>query len=256
MNIRTTSCILLLLMPPALFADFDSASQAYQNQDYRTAFAEFSELAEAGDARSQTVLAIMYKYGESVPVDHATAYGWYLRAARQGYPPAMYNVGAMLADGNGVEPDPKQATEWLQKAADAGFERALDKIAEIRGDVHLASLTSDPVPWSQNWNLRLPNEIRFEETPVVDDSLKVFRIQLGEMSSVESARRIWELVLRNNENLLRDYQPIYRPGTSQGKPVWRVQIGPFADQNLAQRVCNAYLEQPDSRTGCLVILTD
>ena len=64
MNIRTTSCILLLLMPPALFADFDSASQAYQNQDYRTAFAEFSELAEAGDARSQTVLAIMYKYGE------------------------------------------------------------------------------------------------------------------------------------------------------------------------------------------------
>jgi len=255
MNIRTTSCILLLL-PLAVFADFDSASQAYQNKDYRSAFAEFSELAEAGDARSQTVLAIMYKYGESVPMDHTTAYEWYLKAGRQGYPPALYNVGAMLADGIGIDPDPQQAEQWLQKAADAGFERALDKLAEIRGDVYMASLTSEPVPWSQNWNLRLPNEIRFEETSMVDDSLKVFRIELGAMSSIESARKLWELVLRNNENLLRDYQPIFRPGTSQGRPVWRVQIGPFADQLLAQRVCNAYLEQPESRNGCLVILTD
>ncbi len=255
MNIRTTS-LLLLIMPMVALADFESASRSYQSQDYRTAFEEFSTLAEAGDARSQTVLAIMYKYGESVPVDASKAYEWYLKAAEQGYPPAQYNVGAMLADGNGVDPDPEKASEWLQRAADAGFERALDKLAEIRGDVYLASLSSEPIPWSQNWNLRLPNQIRFEETDIIDKSLKVFRIQLGAMSTVESARKLWGLVLRNNENLLKDYQPIFRPGTSQGKPVWRVQIGPFTDQQSAQRVCNVYLEQPGSRTGCLVIQTD
>lgn len=255
MNIRIPSQILLFL-PFFALADFESASQSYQNQDYRAAFEEFSTLAEAGDARSQTVLAIMYKYGESVPVDASKAYEWYLKAAEQGYPPAQYNVGAMLADGNGVDPDPKQASQWLQRAADAGFERALDKLAEIRGDVYLASLSSEPIPWSQNWNLRLPNQIRFEETDIVDTSLQVFRIQLGAMGSMESARNLWGLVVQNNENLLKDYQPIFRPGTSQGKAVWRVQIGPFSDQQSAQRVCNVYLEQPGSRTGCLVIQTD
>ncbi len=248
--------ILLLFFPLSLSADFESASESYQRQDYRAAFQEFSSLAQSGDARSQTVLAIMYKYGESVPVDFEKAFEWYLKAAEQGYPPAQYNVGAMLADGSGVEADASKASEWLQKAADAGFERALDKLAEIRGDVHLAYLSKDPVPWSQNWNLRLPNQIRFGETDLQDESLKVYRIQLGAMSSLSSAQELWQLVQRDNDNLLRNYEPVFRPGTSQGTPVWRVQIGPFADQQSAQRICNAFLEQPNSRSGCLVILTD
>ena len=260
MTIRKTTVQMaiggLLLLPLIGLSDFESASEAYKNQNYHRAFAAFSSLAVAGDARSQTVLAIMYKYGESVPVNPEMAYHWYRKAAEQGYPPAQYNVGAMLADGNGVEPDPIEAEGWLQKSADAGFARALDKLAEIRGDIQMASLGSDPVPWSKNWDLRLPDEIRFREASLADQTLKVYRIQLGALSSVASAQQLWKQVLRGNEHLLGDYQPIYRPGSLHGKAIWRVQIGPFSDEASAGRVCRAYLNQPDRRTGCVVILTN
>ena len=270
MNSRITSVqiatVTLLLLPLVGLADFESAVRAYKSQDYHQAFEGFASLAAAGDARSQTILAIMYKYGEGVPENPGMAGYWYRKAAEQGYPPAQYNLGAMLADGRGVEPDPIEAKVWLQKAAEAGFARASDKLAEISGDlrsgdirsgdIRIASPGGEAVPWSRNWDLRLPDEIRFGEISRVDPTLKVYRIQLGAMSSVASAQQLWKQALRGNEHLLGGYQPIYRPGSLHGKAIWRVQIGPFSDRASAGRVCRAYLNQPDRRSDCLVILTN
>ena len=72
------SRVLVVLLVPVLFiatwasptrGDFESASAAYRNQNYAQAFDEFRKLAESGDPRAQSVLAIMYKYGEGVPLD-------------------------------------------------------------------------------------------------------------------------------------------------------------------------------------------
>ncbi len=246
----------LLSVFPPLSADFESASEAYRSQNYAVAFELFSALAEAGDARSQTVLGIMYKYGESVPIDLEQSFAWYSRAAEQGYPPAQYNAGVMLVDGIGAEQDTEQAIIWLEQAAAANFDRAINKLAEIRGEVALRPLGTEPIAWSKQWNLRLPNHIRFADETVSEDSLKVFRVQLGAMSSPGAARLLWLEARAGNEHLLDVYQPIFRQGTYRNSPVWRVQFGQFRSRPQAEAICRDYLDQPDSRTGCLVVLTD
>ena len=64
-------------------ADFQLAVNAYQQQDYETAFQEFKRLSELGDAPSQRNLAVMYFKGEHVERDVVEAYAWASLAAEQ-----------------------------------------------------------------------------------------------------------------------------------------------------------------------------
>jgi TPR repeat protein len=248
--------VVLLLVCTSLLAraDFESASIAYRNQNYTQAFAEFSELAEAGDPRAQTVLAIMYKYGESVPLDYIKAYNWYHRAAVQGYPPAQYNVGIMLADGSGVDRDAAEAVKWLQKAADAGYERARDRIAEVTGDISLEPAIAEPIAWSKSWNLRLPNSIRDNLVEETDSGLAVYRVQLGAMSTVTAAEHLWHQVSAGYESLFQDYQPVYRQTQAGNSSIFRLQVGPFDTEDSAERFCQQLRQL--QKTGCLVVLTN
>lgn len=243
---------LLCALPAA--ADFESASAAYRAKQYHEAFQAFTELAEAGDARAQTILAIMYKYGESVPIDLASAYGWYERAAVQGYPPAQNNVGVMLADGSGVEKDSEEALRWLQKALDAGYERARDKIAEVSGDQRIAMASDEPVAWSKSWNLRLPNAIRnaaSAELPL-EERFPEFRVQLGAMSSLAGAQKLWQQLNANRGDLFEGYQPIFEEIEQPGGSIVRLQLGPFASYRQANAFCEA-LKLQFGRDGCLIL---
>ena len=127
---RILNIVLLLVSSLHAFADVDAASRAYRNKDYDTAFEAFSESANNGDARSQTILAMMYKYGESTEVDLEQSFHWYLEAAMQGYPSAQYNVGMMLVNGEGVTADPEAAKEWLSRAVGSGHKGASNKLLE------------------------------------------------------------------------------------------------------------------------------
>ncbi len=252
---QTILVVSLCLTPPGL-ADFESASEAYRAQDYPTAFEEFSALAKAGDPRAQSVLAIMYKYGESVTLDLEEAYQWYHLAAVQGYPPAQFNVGLMLAEGRGVEQDEDEALKWLSLAADAGYERANDKIAEIKGFQTYAIGTREPIAWSKSWNLRLPNDIRNQETEDVSlpvDSITVFRVQLGAMSSITAAEHLWHQVSAGNEDLFDAYQPIFKKAAPGGRALFRLQVGPFDDKAHADEFCALLTARMDN--GCLVVLS-
>jgi TPR repeat protein len=243
-------------------ADFESASAAYRAQDYGTAFQAFHELADAGDARAQSVIAIMYKYGEGIATDLPTAYHWYLKAATRGYPPAQYNVGVMLADGLGIEQNSAQALVWLLKAADAGYERARDKIAALDGASYASPdgtpvallQPPEPIAWSKSWNFRLPNNLRFDEEATAPATLKVHRVQLGAMISLPSAEKLWAQIRDHNKIILEPYRPIYRELVTGERTVYRVQIGPFDSQRAATDLC----ETLKARTGrgCLVVLTD
>ncbi len=244
----------LFVLTAPLFADFDTASEAYRNRDYVTAYATFSKLAGAGDPRAQTILAIMHRYGEGVPLDPATASEWYQMAAIQGYPPAQFNLGNMLADGDGVTRDMEQALVWLHKAADAGHERAKGKIAEISAVMPPDQPVKQAAIWSENWNLRLPNAVRHEEATIPGAGFGTYRVQLGAMSSQARARSLWHQYASAHKELLAAYQPVYKEGISRDKRIIRVQVGSFGSKAEANRFCALFHER--AKQPCLLVPAD
>ena len=91
-------------------------------------FAETKAKAEAGDARAQYNLGLMYDNGEGVEQDFKEAIKWYQKAADQGYAEWQCNLGVMYYEGKGVEQDFKEAIKWNQKAADQGYARAQNNL--------------------------------------------------------------------------------------------------------------------------------
>ena len=67
------------------YADFNAGFDAYERQDYRTAYQEFSQDAERDDPDAQYMLGRMYARGLSVPQDFVQAYRWYNLAAAAGH---------------------------------------------------------------------------------------------------------------------------------------------------------------------------
>ncbi|MGO9317143.1 MAG: tetratricopeptide repeat protein [Terracidiphilus sp.] len=78
-------------------------------------------LAEQGDAKAQSHLGYMYRYGQGVPLNNDEALRWYRKSADQGYAAAEFGVGNMYFYGLGVLQDYTEATRWCRKAADQGY---------------------------------------------------------------------------------------------------------------------------------------
>ena len=123
----------MLLLASTVLAQslFDKGANAYKRGDYETALAVFRPLAESGDAKAQSILGLMYSYGEGVSVDYRESARWYRRAAEQNSSVAQYNLGMLYAEGKGVSRDKEQAIEWLTRAADSGHFRARTELARL-----------------------------------------------------------------------------------------------------------------------------
>lgn len=130
----------LLLIATTAFAQalFDKGANAYKRGDYETALAVFRPLAENGDPKAQSILALMYSYGEGVPVDFREAARWYRRAAEQNSNVAQFNLGMLYAEGKGVPQDTDEAIFWLTKAADGGHFRARSELARLDAGAYSA----------------------------------------------------------------------------------------------------------------------
>ncbi|SOD42673.1 tetratricopeptide repeat protein [Nitrosovibrio sp. Nv4] len=92
-------------------------------------FLQLRKDAEAGDAKAQNGLGVLFYTGEAISKDSTgkilsndpvTAAAWFHRSAAQGYADAQFNLGLMYANGEGVAKDPAKAVELFQKAADQG----------------------------------------------------------------------------------------------------------------------------------------
>lgn len=241
--------ILLLAFSFRSIADIESASQAYRNNDYLTAFEAFTELAINGDARSQAILAMMYKYGEGTTVDLEQSFHWYLESAFQGHPSSQYNVGTMLMDGVGVTKDMEAAKEWLSRAVNSGHPGARDKLSTLTE----ATEVVEPTAWSRSWNFRLPNDIRFQSPDPEVNHSKTYRIQLGAMSTITGAEQLWRLAFASSDSLLEGFNPVYREAKSGPEAVWRVQAGSFSSESSASDFCSRYKAKPRNQTGCIVV---
>ena len=123
MNLRrvipAAAFLLALCVAPAR-ADFAAGVQAYDGGDYEMAFAEWRQLARAGDPMAQTAIASMYRFGEGRPANPVRAARWYRRAAKKGAVIAQLNLGEMYMLGIGVERDAVRAHLWLSLAAQGG----------------------------------------------------------------------------------------------------------------------------------------
>jgi len=98
--------------------DIDAGAAAYQKGRYATALQLLRPLAEQGDVRAQSTVALIYYHGRGVRQDDAEAAKWFRLAADQGDATAQFNLGVMYGEGQGVPQDDKQAAEWYRRAAD------------------------------------------------------------------------------------------------------------------------------------------
>ena len=97
---------------------------AYKAGAYQRAIDLWLPLAEAGDARAQEFIGILYEEGHGVPKNIGTAIAWYERAADSGDMAAQYNLGRIYLEGRLVERDIERGRELLRRAAAQGDEDA------------------------------------------------------------------------------------------------------------------------------------
>ena len=71
--------------------DFEYAVDAYEREDYKTAYKLFLPLAEQEDAEAQYNLGVMYGKGRGVPQDYVSAHMWFNLSGSNGYKDAVKN---------------------------------------------------------------------------------------------------------------------------------------------------------------------
>ncbi len=106
----------ILFFSNSALADFAAGVAAAQKGDYSTAHAEWSALAENGDARSQYHLGTLYFSGAGMVRDYDKALEWFSQAADQGDADAQHMIGVMYTNGQGVSQNYATAVYWYEKA--------------------------------------------------------------------------------------------------------------------------------------------
>jgi TPR repeat protein len=85
-------------------------------------------MADGGDPAAQNELGLRYRLGSDVEKDPAKAIPWFLKAARQGYAKAYFNLGAAYYNGDGVGTNDLNYCAWFIFSADAGDERGKEAL--------------------------------------------------------------------------------------------------------------------------------
>lgn len=83
-------------------------------------FSQESLRARTGHPESQFHVARCLARGRGTDVDHAAAFGFFLRAAEAGHAAAASALAGCLRSGTGVEADPAEALRWFTRAAEMG----------------------------------------------------------------------------------------------------------------------------------------
>jgi TPR repeat protein len=123
---------------------YDAAAAHYRAGRYVDALETFRRLADVGDPRAQTILGIMYSFGEGTPRDLAQAQSWYEKAANANYPPALFGLGLLYSDGGEIPQDLERAQLWLSRAARLGHRAALERLRVVDPKAYAKVLASLP----------------------------------------------------------------------------------------------------------------
>jgi len=122
---RSTALLALAFaFAAAAHAGFDEGEQAFKRRDFRAAIAEFTPLADAGDARAQYHLGLMLLNGLGTTRDEVKAADYLGRAAVQNHTQAQGLVGLLYLQGRGVPRDEAKGADLVRRAADDGLATA------------------------------------------------------------------------------------------------------------------------------------
>ncbi len=107
--------------------DYNTACNAYENEDYKKAFELFFNLAKEGDVSSQMNIANMLLHGLGVKKDEKKAYECYLQAAENEDSEAQYLYAWYCLK----EAKEEEGIKYLTLASEAGYEEAVYDLAGI-----------------------------------------------------------------------------------------------------------------------------
>lgn len=105
---------------PVLAQVVNDGLEAAQRGEYELAVEIWRPLAEAGDARAQNYMGLMYDNGWGVPQDYGVAHDWFARAAERGYANAQYHLAFAYQNGRGTQRSQDEAFKWYSRAAAQG----------------------------------------------------------------------------------------------------------------------------------------
>ena len=143
-NLTIALAFLTALSLPVSAQDFQKGYDAYNAGDYGTAIKEWTPLAEAGDAEAQSLLGLMYDFGNGVPQDYKEAVKWYRLAAVQGDAFAQSSLGDIYRGGVGVLQDNIISHMWYNIGAANG-----DKVRSTNRDSLAKKMTPESVQKAQ-----------------------------------------------------------------------------------------------------------
>jgi len=110
---------------------YETGTAALLNGDYATAWRILAPLAEAGDARAQNDVGVMFGRGLGVAQSYRDAAVWIERAAEQGNPHAQTTLGYMYYRARGVKRDYRAAALWSRRAAEQGVASAQSNLGML-----------------------------------------------------------------------------------------------------------------------------
>jgi TPR repeat protein len=85
-----------------------------------------------GDADSQNTLGVMYAKGLGVVTSYVRAEYWFLKAADQRYPAALYHLGVLYKSGPpGIDQDLHKANDYMTNSAIAGFRPTMNQLGAL-----------------------------------------------------------------------------------------------------------------------------
>lgn len=129
---RAALGVALLVMPAdAAEDDVLAGKAAAELGDFVRAVEIWQPLAEAGDPRAETFLAMMYDNGYGVGQDLQQAFRLFERAANRGHATAQYHLGFMYQHGRGVQRSQVEGLKWYRLAADQGDVAAQYNLGKI-----------------------------------------------------------------------------------------------------------------------------
>ena len=126
-------CLCLVCAPVSVSASdsYETGTAALLNGDYETAWRILAPLADAGDARAQNDVGVMFGRGLGVAQSYRDAAMWIERAAEQGNPHAQSTLGYLYYRARGVDRDYRAAALWSRRAAEQGVASAQSNLGML-----------------------------------------------------------------------------------------------------------------------------
>lgn len=99
----------------------ESARQAAFNKNYASAFQQYMQLADAGNAEAQYLVGLFYENGwGGIQKDNKASLYWLNKAANAGNIQAKSTLSRKYEEGEGVKKNPRLAFKFLTEAAEGG----------------------------------------------------------------------------------------------------------------------------------------